>query len=157
YRTTSLYCDTAQFEVFHRLGSFKRRKHRLRRYGQAPWVFLERKTKWGDRVRKRRTMIPDSDLALIAHPMSATTWPGHCFHRHLLRRRLLPVCRITYERLALIGQSNDGPLRLTFDRCLRGVLTRAWDLEDPGDGLPLLPGQVICEFKYRAFLPSLFK
>src|SRR5207253_3200738 len=45
YHTTSLYCDTAQFEVFHRLGSFKRRKHRLRRYNEIPWIFLERKTK----------------------------------------------------------------------------------------------------------------
>src|SRR5262245_17899821 len=57
YRTTSLYCDTAQFDVFHRLGSCKRRKHRLRRYDRTSEVFLERKIKWGDRVKKLRTMI----------------------------------------------------------------------------------------------------
>jgi hypothetical protein len=157
YRTTSLYCDTAQLDVFHRAGAFKRRKHRLRRYGRAPWVFLERKIKRGDRVRKRRTMVPDEDLGLLANPMSAVDWSGHWFHRHLLRRGLGPVCRITYERVALVGQGEDGPLRLTFDRRIRGVLTRAWDLEEFGGGLAVLPEAVICEFKYRAFLPALFK
>src|SRR5205807_10346450 len=88
YRTTSLYCDTAQLEVFHRLGSFRRRKHRLRRYDHGPWIFLERKTKWGDRVKKRRSMIPDADLPLLENPMSAMTWAGHWFHRHLQPRQL---------------------------------------------------------------------
>jgi hypothetical protein len=157
YLTTSLYCDTAQFDVFHRLGSFKRRKHRVRRYGHAPCVFLERKIKWGERVKKMRTMVPDAQLAWLANPMSATTWAGHWFHRHLVRRQLLPVCRIAYERVALVGNSEEGPMRLTFDRRIRGVLTSEWRLDDVDNGMPLLTDHVICEFKYRSFLPSLFK
>src|SRR5262245_32431301 len=66
YRTTSIYCDTAQLDVYHRRGLYKRRKHRLRRYGRAPWVFLERKTKWGDRVKKLRTPIRDGELPILA-------------------------------------------------------------------------------------------
>ena len=86
YRTTSLYCDTPQFDVFHRRGLYRRRKHWLRRYGRPPWVYLERKRKWGDRVKKVRTPIRDGELPLLALQMPAQTWPGHWFHRHLTRR-----------------------------------------------------------------------
>jgi hypothetical protein len=157
YQTTSLYCDTAEFDVFHRRGGFRRRKHRLRRYDHGTWVFLERKSKWAERVRKRRTRIPDADLHLLAHPMSTTTWPGHWFHRHLVRRQLLPVCRIAYERVALVGDSEQGPVRLTFDRHVCGVPTSDWNLDGFEGGLPVLTDKVICEFKYRTFLPVLFK
>jgi hypothetical protein len=157
YETTSLYCDTAQLDVFHRMGSFKRRKHRLRRYADAPSVFLERKTKWENRVKKRRSMLPYTDLALLATPLSAADWRGHWFHQHLQRRQLLPVCTLSYERIALVGLSAEGPLRLTLDRKLRGVMTKDWSVAKVDEGISLLAGQVICEFKYQAFLPALFK
>jgi hypothetical protein len=166
YETTTLYCDTAQFEVYRGVGLFNRRKHRVRRYGQAAWVFLERKTRWGDRVKKRRSLVPDTDLSLLASTLPSVLtpegsdeqrWPGDWFHRHLQRRVLLPVCNIAYERVALIGESVEGPLRLTFDRRIRGVLTRDWSVTPLGDGLPLLTGQVICEFKYQRYMPALFK
>jgi hypothetical protein len=161
YCTTSLYCDTAQLDVFHRRPSYKRRKHRLRRYEDDAQIFLERKTKAGDRVRKQRTPVPDADLALLAHPMSLTDWPGHWFHRHLIRRQLGPVCRIGYKRVALIGAAPEGPMRLTFDRELHGVLTAEWRVDPIGEDLPghvaFLSDRVICEFKYRACLPALFK
>jgi VTC domain len=157
YRTTSLYCDTPQFDVFHRRGLYRRRKHRLRRYGRAPWVYLERKTKWGDRVKKVRTPIRDGELPLLELPMSAPTWPGHWFHRHLTRRRLAPVCRLTYDRVALVGESALGAFRLTFDRGIHGTLTNGWELRECDGGLPILTGEVICEFKFRSCLPMLFK
>jgi hypothetical protein len=172
YETTSVYFDTPQFDVYRRMGSFKRRKHRLRRYGQAEWVFLERKTKWGDRVRKRRSMVPQVDLTLLTRPFvpeieapKATVassldnpqWPGDWFHRHLQRRQLRPVCRITYERVALLGHSSEGPLRLTFDRQVRGAMSHDWRLDPVIDGRGILAGEVICEFKYHSALPSLFK
>jgi hypothetical protein len=157
YHTTSIYCDTAAFDVFHRRPPHKRRKHRLRRYQDALAVFLERKSKWGYRVKKRRTMIPAADLALFAHPMSLTDWDGHWFHRHLVAAQLQPVCRIAYERVALVGQAAEGPLRLTFDRHIQGIMSRTWSVDRVENGLPVLADKVICEFKYRAFLPSLFK
>jgi VTC domain len=157
YRTTSLYFDTPELDVYHRSPSYKRRKYRVRRYGALPWLFLERKTKWGDRVQKRRTGVPDADLRLLAHPLSLVDWPGHWFHRRLLARRLGPACRIAYQRTAYAGTSADGPLRLTLDRRVRGLLTTAWDLTPFDGGLPLLTGQVILEFKFRSALPVLFK
>jgi hypothetical protein len=157
YHTTSLYCDTAQLDVFHRCQGFKRRKHRLRRYGQENWLFLERKSKWGDRVKKRRSRIAEMELPLLSGPPSAEEWPGHWFQQQLRERALLPICRIAYERFALVGLSAAGPLRLTFDRRLRGELTNSWDLTSLKQGLAVLTDRVICEFKYPAFLPLVFK
>jgi hypothetical protein len=157
YRTTSLYCDTPRFDVFHRIGKGRRRKHRLRRYGAGTQIFLERKTKRGQRVRKRRCAIPETELSLLANPLSLVTWAGHWFHRQLLNRELRPACRISYDRTAFMSPGSDGPVRLTLDRNLRGGLASAWSLEPVEIGDILLPGEVICEFKYRSTLPPLFK
>jgi hypothetical protein len=46
---------------------------------------------------------------------------------------------------------------LTLDRRIRGILTKEWSLGHIEDGIPLLEDQVICEFKYQASLPALFK
>jgi hypothetical protein len=157
YRTTSLYFDTPELDVYLRSRSYKRRKFRLRRYGSASWAFLERKSKWGDRVEKRRTAVPEGELPLLALPEPGTTWPGHWFHRRLRMRRLFPACRIVYQRTAYMGSCPEGPLRLTLDRRLYGVLTADWDLAPVEEGLPLLAGQVILELKFRGALPAPFK
>jgi hypothetical protein len=157
YLTTSLYCDTPELDVYRRSPSYRRRKFRVRRYGLAPWVFLERKSKHGDRVAKRRTPIPDAELAPLAHPMSVVTWPSHWFHRSVTARRLRPACRIAYERTAFIGSCSEGPLRLTLDRRLRGMPAEAWNLSPVEGGLPLLMGQVILELKFFSALPLPFK
>lgn len=157
YRTISLYCDTPQLDVFLRSPSYKRRKYRLRRYGDASWLFLERKTRSGDRVAKRRTAVALEDLSPLAQPLSLTTWPGHWFHRRLLARRLRPACQVGYLRKAYVGTGVDGPLRLTLDRQLHGALSEQWSIEPIVGGLPLLAGQIVLELKFRAVLPSAFK
>ena len=43
YRTTSVYFDTDDYDVFNRRGSFGRSKYRIRRYGDEDAFFLERK------------------------------------------------------------------------------------------------------------------
>ena len=157
YRTTSLYFDTPELDVYHRSPSYRRRKFRLRRYGSAAEVFLERKAKWGDRVAKRRTAVPEAELPLLAHPMALVTWPGHWFHGSLVTRRLVPVCHIVYQRTAYVGSCPEGPLRLTLDRRAHGVLTGEWGLGPVEGGLPLLAKQVILEFKFRGALPAPLK
>jgi hypothetical protein len=156
YRTTTLYLDTAMLDVFHRSPSFRKRKHRLRRYGDAPHIFLERKTREGDRVRKLRTAAPETELALLAEPTPGPDRPGAWFHRALLERGLRPVCLVVYERTAYAGLTSEGPLRLTFDRGLRGTPARDWEVL-PCAGREFLGGSVILEFKFRAALPALFK
>ena len=157
YRITSLYTDTPQFDVFRRAGEFARSKFRVRRYGHNGPVFVERKDKNGDKVRKCRVSVPTADLAIMAAPVAPTSWAGGWFHHELTRRRLVPVCRITYERVAYLGTADSSTIRLTFDRTVRGEVAAGWEVVPVGASAELLPGQVICEFKYRAAMPLLFK
>jgi VTC domain-containing protein len=62
YRTTSLYYDTMDFDVYWRRGSFGRSKYRIRYYGSAATVFLERKLNTHDKVSKRRSIMALAEL-----------------------------------------------------------------------------------------------
>jgi hypothetical protein len=157
YRTTSLYFDTPELDVYHRTPSYRRSKFRVRRYGSMPWTFLERKSKWGDRVAKRRVAVPEHELPHLARPVAPLDWPGDWFHGNLIRRQLLPACRIAYERTAFFGSCVDGPMRLTLDRHARGIVTDNWGVTAFAEGVPLLAGQAILEFKFRSALPAPFK
>jgi hypothetical protein len=157
YHISTVYCDTPEFDVFHRVGSHRRRKYRLRRYGNQPLVFQERKTKRGERVRKRRATIDDQDVFSLSAFSTDSDWPGHWFHKQMVQRRLEPVCCVQYLRTAFVGAGDEGPLRLTFDRDVRTRLVNDWALPSSVDGIPVLTGQVVCEFKFRGNLPALFK
>lgn len=157
YQTTTLYLDTPGLDVFHRLPPLKRRKFRLRRYGTDAHIFLERKMRANDRVRKRRSAVPVDELPLLANPLSVSDWSGRWFHQRLLARGLRPSCLIGYERTAYTAITAEGPLRLTLDRHLRGAPAQDWRVEPCERGLPFLSGQVILEFKFRTALPALFK
>jgi hypothetical protein len=157
YRTVSLYCDTPELGVYRRAAAHRGHKFRVRRYGAMPWAFLERKSKQDDRVRKRRTPVPLEELPLLARPTSSSAWPGHWFHHRLRAGRLLPACRIVYQRTAFAGSCEHGPLRLTLDRRLHGTLTDEWSLAPAEGGLPLLAARAILELKFRSALPAPFR
>jgi hypothetical protein len=72
YRVSTLYLDTAGRDVFHRRGSYGRSKYRVRRYGDEPRVFLERKLRTASRLAKRRTDIPLDELTLFKAAEPAT-------------------------------------------------------------------------------------
>ena len=156
YHTNSVYCDTPELDVYHRSAWYRRRKFRLRSYGSASDVFLERKTRRGDQVAKRRTSISATELSVLAGPTAEETWPAYWFHRRILKRRLAPACQILYRRTAFVGPNLDEGLRLTLDRDLNGALVDCWSMTTTA-GIPLLAGQVILEFKFRAALPACFK
>lgn len=157
YRTVSLYCDTPELDVYHGSPAYRRRKFRVRQYGDTPAAFLERKSKRGDRVAKRRVTVPFEELALLADAETPADWAGHWFHRRLTLRRLVPACRVAYERTAFFGECAEGPLRLTLDRGVRGVPAHEWSLGPVEGGQLLLPGRVILELKFRSALPMPFK
>lgn len=157
YHTTSVYLDTAALDIFHGRAPFRRRKFRIRRYGTEPRVYLERKSRTGDRVRKRRTLIGYGELGLLHDPTFNHTWPGCWFHRRLHVRRLRPTCQISYVRAAFMGENSQGPLRLTLDRQVRCAPASAWSPSDPQGELPLLTGEVVLELKFRDSLPTLYK
>lgn len=157
YRTTTLYCDTPALDVFHRSGSSSNRKYRVRRYGSAPFVFLERKMKRGTEVSKRRVGISLDELANLDANDAAADWPGDWFRKRLAALSMKPVCCVSYDRTAYLGGTSEGPLRLTFDRRLRGQLVNDWDLSPIADNGDLLEGSVIVEFKFQGALPAVGK
>lgn len=157
YETSTVYCDTADFAVYRQVAPCRRSKHRIRRYGQEPVLFLERKWKRGDRVRKRRSLIDETLLARLSREFAPEDWAGGWFHERAARLGLRPVCRITYERLAFVGEGSEGPLRLTFDRNIRGLPARDWAPRRIEEGIPVFTGLVVCELKFQAALPGFFK
>lgn len=157
YLTTSVYTDTPAFDVFYRTEGYNRDKFRVRRYGVSGPVFVERKTKNGDKVRKHRARINPAEVADLARPSLNGEWAGEWFHSQILEKRLSPVCRVAYERVAYLGTADGGTVRLTFDRNIRGTLAGEWKLEAVGAEPPLLSDRVVCEFKFRTAMPALFK
>jgi hypothetical protein len=156
YRVTSAYCDTAALDVFHRCDGFRRSKYRLRRYGAADRVYLERKSRRGDRVRKRRAEVPAGELALLNGTPAPPDWAGAWFKERVAGRGLRPVCRVAYWRTAFFGVAGGAPVRLTLDRALVGSAASGWEVAPLDDGRPLLPGGVLLELKFHVHLPPLF-
>lgn len=157
YRVSSLYLDTPALDVFHRVGAHGRRKFRVRRYGSESRVFLERKSKSKGQVVKRRTAVPEVEVARLGSVETEPAWPGHWYHRRMIARQLSPKCQIVYDRVARVGMTNEGPVRLTVDQHVRchAVDDLEWVAEE--DGPIVLPGQCILELKYRVVVPALFK
>jgi hypothetical protein len=159
YPVTTIYFDTPNQDVLRGLGRHKLRKYRLRRYGDALEYFLERKTKQGTRVRKRRDAVTEDRLA-TAMGIGGDASPEHSpgwFGRQVARQQLRPTCRIQYLRRAYYGANSEGRLRLTFDRDLRGALVDGWSMRVVGPDVPILTDRVVCEFKFVQTMPSLFK
>lgn len=158
YSTTTVYCDTPQWDVYRRLGSFSRRKFRLRRYGNDDVIYLERKSKLGQmRVRKRRTKISLPEMQRFTQTPVDDLWEGDWFQRRALTRSLSPVLAVMYDRVAYVGECADGPLRLTFDRDVRGQAVTDWAVEPFSGGHSILADRVICELKFRGTMPAPFK
>ena len=157
YQTTTLYLDTPKRDVFHRSKGFRSSKFRLRRYGSENLVYLERKTRRGDRVSKRRCDVPMCEMAALANQEVAAAWPGAWFHDRVAKFPLRPSCRLTYDRTAFVKMTEDGPLRMTLDRHIRGLMAQEWDLTPLDAGHNILEDHVVCEFKFRGSMPGLFK
>jgi hypothetical protein len=156
YRTTTIYYDTQDFAVYHRRGSYGRSKFRIRRYGTADMVFFERKLRASGVVSKRRTIVPVDQMSRLSEPAADKEWHGYWFHQRILTRRLLPVCQVTYRRMARVSMTDYGPMRLTLDDELI-----ARPIEAPGGaegaGAPMLPGRMILEMKFRVEMPAVFR
>jgi len=156
YRVTSLYFDTPRFDVFHRRGSFGRGKYRVRRYGCAPNVFLERKLKTRSMVTKRRSLVDTPSLNALEASDAKAGWTGAWFHRRLLLRGLRPIVQISYNRTARVEMTSLGPVRLTIDEDLRasGIEGPAFRSEQ---GAQVLPDKAVVELKFRRAMPAVFK
>jgi hypothetical protein len=156
YHTASLYFDTEAGHVFHRRGSFGRSKYRVRRYGVADFVFLERKLRKPGVLVKRRTTVSLDSIHRLSAPKSHPAWPGEWFQRRLLLRQIKPVCEVSYARVARFARTAEGPVRLTIDEDVR-VVPASLPRFSSHDGAIVLPGHMIVELKYRYHVPAIFK
>lgn len=157
YELSTLYLDTPGFDVFHGAQHFRGAKHRIRRYGREALVYLERKTRRGDRVKKRRSGLPRDELAKIPAPRATGTGDLTWFVDALRLHELRPVCAMTYRRTAFFGEGDHGPYRLTLDRAVRGLPARDFAVEPIEHGIAVLSDAVVCELKFAAALPQPFK
>jgi hypothetical protein len=156
YETTSLYFDTPKFDTYYGKQSYGKSKYRIRQYGGADVIFLERKFRTDRLLAKRRTAVSVAEMQLLEPTETDPNWKGYWFHRRILLRGLRPVLQFSYDRTARQGTSETGPVRLTVDRNLR-VLPMPDRAFIPGTGLPVLEDKNIMELKYRIALPALFK
>lgn len=156
YDISTLYFDTRQLDVFNRRGSYGRAKYRVRRYGNADVVFLERKLRRPGILIKRRTVGSVDALHRFETPHPVQGWFGEWFHRRLLVRRLRPLCEISYRRVARTLNSPGSIVRLTLDTALRVKATDETHFsQDPG--VPFLETHWILELKYQMPLPAVCK
>ncbi|MCC7010017.1 MAG: VTC domain-containing protein [Acidobacteria bacterium] len=155
YSTTTLYFETRSFDVYHRRGSYGRSKYRIRRYGAADAVFLERKFRTERLLAKRRTLVPIDALARLSNGTDRT-WAGYWFHERIQLRRLQPLLQLSYNRVARVSQGRYGPIRLTIDRNLRALPLADFAFVAP-IGMPFLQSACIVEVKYQVELPVLVK
>ena len=158
YSTSTLYCETAAQDVFHRRGSYGRSKFRIRRYATSDMVFLERKLRTKDMLSKRRSLVPIDDLALLGPdaPPWPNKWHGAWFGNRLATRRLGPICQVTYDRVARLAATPYGIARLTIDSNVRAWPTDVFEFQS-GEPQAVLPGRVILEMKFRMEMPAVFK
>jgi hypothetical protein len=153
--TTTLLClDTADLAIARRSGDLRRERFRVRRDGASDAVVLERKSKRGDRTRLRASEVALRDLPRLATAAADDAWPGRRFHRHVVEHGLRPACRVTFERVAYAGAGADGPVRLTFDRRVRGAVEEGWSPRPVAEGEDVLEGRVLVEARFPEFLPA---
>jgi hypothetical protein len=155
YRTTTIYLDTDSRDVFHRRGSYGRSKYRIRRYGTSEVTFLERKLRTNRLLNKRRATVATDDLPALLNA-AAGNGSLRWFLDRVTHRRLAPVCQVSYRRHALVGSTEHGPMRLTFDHDIQ-VQSNPTTTFAPDGGTPVLEGQVIVEMKYCANMPAVFR
>lgn len=156
YATTTVYFDTPALAVYHRQGSYRRSKYRVRRYGASDVAFLERKLRTARLLNKRRTIVPLDDLHRAGERPIDPLWAGAWFAQRLDARHLTPVCQVAYRRHALVQAAPWGQARLTFDAEIVAQPARGLRF-DPQSGVPVSPDVTIVEMKYRVQVPAVFK
>jgi hypothetical protein len=158
YRTTSLYFDTSALDVYYRNGSFGRSKYRIRRYDAAPVAFLERKLRTKGVLTKRRTPVQLEMLQRLASDDGTRSWSGYWFQQRVETRRLRPTCQITYQRVARLVTTLDGPARLTVDRRVVARPARTGQfVPEESDGTGVLNSDAIVELKFLGQPPAMFR
>jgi len=153
----TLCFDTEKFDVFHKRGSFRRSKYKIRRLDGTDTAILERKLRRKRRVSKRESVVSLDALDGLSEKEAHNDWDGYWFHRRILLRRLEPVCQIAChrtERVALVG---DVAVRLTIDQDLRATAAGSIAFRSSGRSVALLEGKAIVKLTYQDRVPTVLK
>jgi hypothetical protein len=149
YRVTTQYFDTRDMDVFWRRRSHGRAKFRIRRYGDEPVAYLERKLRSGRVLAKRRSAAP-VDPRHATPPQGGTHW----FWRRIALRQLQPVCIISYDRVARHAGVHERFARVTVDTDVRAGVERDVTCQPSA---ALVPGLAIVEIKCAEMTPAAVK
>ncbi|MAG55370.1 MAG: hypothetical protein CMJ83_03680 [Planctomycetes bacterium] len=155
YSIRTLYLDSPNLDIYHRTSDRGSTKYRIRRYGDEDVVWLERKRRRGNVVRKRREGL---DLDCLDRVLNGRAdfngWPGS-FREEADAGGLRPTLLVLYERSAWNGPSS---ARLTIDREVRVQV--ALDVEDvfapPVEPTPVTDA-VVLELKFDETMPPCFE
>jgi len=173
YDVNTLYFDTPRYDLFHRSGLVGRTKHRIRRYGNEPTLWLESKRKKKDVVRKNRTSIAEGEvLARLpisltdtfkhepqSQPQDCQTWCGEWFLQRIAERRLQPAVQVHYQRFARMTTWEGQSLRLTIDSQLQASEVDGWTVASTADAVnrKQIDSDEVLELKFYNHMPALFK
>ena len=109
-------------------------------------------------LTKRRTPVNIEALGRLACGTPDPVWTGLWFQQRLEARRLRPTCHISYQRVARLVTTFDGPARLTVDRAVVARPARAVEfLPERTDGTAVLNGDAIIEIKFLGQPPAMFR
>ncbi len=156
YSVYSLYFDDEEFATYRATGTQRLPKYRIRRYGDADTLFLERKSKPDGKVKKHRTPVPTHDLAYLHSTEPPEEWSGRWFRKRLRKRGLHPVCFVSYKRTARLGEIDGQYVRFTMDREIRCTPTTELGVPGPLNGQAIPIDIVIAEIKFEHTLPTPF-
>ena len=172
YSVEGIYFETDLRDVYRRTPGYSRKKYRIRRYGEGPVVFLERKSKRNGIVSKRRLQLDSSELTTVlkeryaisdrnphvenldeSSGQSETTW----FYKRLDRLKLRPTLCISYDRVAFLQMENTGPIRLTVDRSIGCCSLNQLHFPCKADYQRIFEGKSVIELKFRDIMPNNFR
>ncbi len=162
YDVTTLYLDTPELDLFHRTGEIGKAKHRIRRYGDEPTLWVETKRKKSDVVNKNRTATNDGEVvARLSDLSDPTAWCGSWFATRVSERRLQPTVQVHYRRFARTSTLGGENMRLTIDSQLQASAADGWNVASTSDAANQdrirATDAEILELKFHNTMPVLFK
>lgn len=161
YDVNTLYLDTAELDLFRASGRIGRTKHRIRRYGDEPTLWVETKRKKKMVVRKNRTSLFESDFAAGRRVQQADPRCDDWFIERLASRGLVPAVRLAYRRFARTTTRNGRNMRLTIDREMYASSVDGWSVPTTTQFRQLertpFGAHEILELKFSGNMPVLFK
>jgi hypothetical protein len=171
YTVRSIYFDTPELDFYYeKMDGLKiRKKLRIRTYNESgDFAFLEIKRKFVNSVAKERSKLPFLVIErLISTPEdSAIEYPQNDYNArlvsgkfvyNLLKKGLLPVLLVVYEREAYIGLKDERE-RLTIDTHVRAISEPdLGDILHTKDFIPYMKNAGVLELKFEEMMPYWMK